>query len=125
MKRKEQNIISIEDRIKKLTYTYNRLNDNLDCMYLEKLDDKITQEEYLKNTEELKKKREQIQKELKECKTIKENFNNEDIIELKNILSNKNNEMKNNITRELIDKLIYKIEVSKNEIKVHYKFNFF
>ena len=125
MKRKEQNIISIEDRIKKLTYTYNRLNDNLDCMYLEKLDDKITQEEYLKNTEELKKKREQIQKELKECKTIKENFNNEDIIELKNILSNKNNEMKNNITRELIDKLIYKIEVSKNEIKVHYKFKFF
>ena len=125
LKRKEQNIISIEDRIKKLTYTYNRLNDNLDCMYLEKLDDKITQEEYLKNTEELKKKREQIQKELKECKTIKENFNNEDIIELKNILSNKNNEMKNNITRELIDKLIYKIEVSKNEIKVHYKFKFF
>ena len=31
-----------------------------------KLNDKITQEEYLKNTEELKKKREQIQKELKE-----------------------------------------------------------
>lgn len=125
LKRKEDNIISIEDRIKKLKYTYNRINDNLDSMYMEKLDNQITDDEYLKNTEELKIKRENIKKEINECEMIKENFNNEDILELKNILSEKNNELKNNISKELIDKLIYKIEVTKNEVQVHYKFKFF
>lgn len=125
LKRKENNIISIEDRIKKLTYTYNRINDNLDSIYMEKLDNKITAEEYFTNTEELKNKRENIKKEIEECKIIKENFNNEDIIELKNILSEKNNELENNISKELIDKLIYKIEVTKKEVQVNYKFKFF
>lgn len=124
-KRKENNIISIEGRIKKLTYTYNRINDKLDSMYIEKLDSQITEEEYLENTKALKSNRENIKKEIKECERIKEGFNNEDVLELKKILSEKNNELKNNISKELIDKLIYKIEVSKNEVQVHYKFKFF
>ncbi len=125
LKRKEYNIIGIEEKIKKLNYTYNRINDTIDSIYIDKLDMKITDEEYVLKTEELKLKREKIKNEIKECEIIKENFNNEDIIELKNIISNKNNEIKNNISKELIDKLIYKIEVSKNEIEVHYKFKFF
>ena len=124
-KRKENNIISIEGRIKKLTYAYNRINDKLDSMYIEKLDSQITEEEYLENTKALKSNRENIKKEIKECERIKEGFNNEDVLELKKNLSEKNNELKNNISKELIDKLIYKIEVSKNEVQVHYKFKFF
>ncbi len=123
LKKKENNIISISKRIKKLNFDYNRINDNIDFMYMELLDEKITKNEYLKNTESLKAKREEIKAEIKECEFIEKNFENEDIIELKNILKNKEQELGNNISKELIDKLIYRIDISKEHVQVYYNFS--
>ena len=72
-------------------------------------------EEYISSTKELKERREELYNTINECKKIKENFNEEELLKIKEFLNNNN---------EILDKLIYKIEISKNEIVINYKFKF-
>lgn len=77
--------------------------------------DSLMTEEYISSTKELKERREELYNTINECKKIKENFNEEELLKIKEFLNNNN---------EILDKLIYKIEISKNEIVINYKFKF-
>ena len=83
-------------------------------LYMNRLDSLMT-EEYISSTKELKERREELYNTINECKKIKENFNEEELLKIKEFLNNNN---------EILDKLIYKIEISKNEIVINYKFKF-
>ena len=80
--------------------------------------------EYISSTKELKERKEVLYNTINECKKIKENFNEEELLKIKEFLNKNNDEIKNNMNNEILDKLIYKIEISKNEIVINYKFKF-
>ena len=115
----------IDKKVKKLLYEYNRINDNVDSLYIKKLDDEITEEEYKECMKEYNKKREDIDKKISEYNLIKNSFDEKSIKELKKIINEEKENLKNNISSELIDKLIYRIELSKSKVGVKYKFKFF
>ena len=91
---------------------------------MKKLDNLINDEDYLKDTKILKEKRDNIQNEINKYNDLKSNINEENILELKKNIQQENNIINNNIKEELIEKLIYNILISKNEIVINYKFKF-
>lgn len=120
----EEKNTKIDERLKKMTYEYNRINDTIDSIYMNRLDSLITEDEYISSTKELKERKEVLYNTINECKKIKENFNEEELLKIKKFLNKNNDEIKNNMNNEILDKLIYKIEISKNEIVINYKFKF-
>lgn len=124
IKKSNEYILNINNTIKKLSYNYNRINDTIDNIYMKKLDNLISDEEYLKETKTLKEKRDNIQIEIEKYKKLKANINEENILEIKKYIRQNNNIIKKNINNELVEKLIYNILISKNEIVINYKFKF-
>ncbi len=115
----------IDKKIKDLLFNYNRINDNVDSLYMERLDNKISDDEYKEKMQEYNSKREIINKELSDCEEIKKTFNIENLKQLEKIINNEKKKIDNNISRELLNKLIYRIELSKENVEVKYKFKFF
>ena len=124
LKKNKDYLKNIDEKLKKLNYDYNRVNDNIDSLYMKKLDNLINDEDYLKDTKILKEKRDNIQNEINKYNDLKSNINEENILELKKNIQQENNIINNNIKEELIEKLIYNILISKNEIVINYKFKF-
>lgn len=115
----------IDKKIKDLLFNYNRINDKVDSLYMERLDNKISDDEYKEKMQKYNSKRETINKELSDCEEIKKSFNIENLKQLEKMINNEKIKTGNNISRELLNKLIYKIELSKENVEVKYKFKFF
>lgn len=124
MKKSNEYILNIDNTIKKLSYNYNRINDTIDHIYMKKLDNLISDDEYINETKTLKEKRDNIQIEIEKYNKLKANINEENILEMKKYIRQNNEIIKKNINNELVEKLIYNILISKDEVIINYKFKF-
>ena len=120
----DEQVKKINISIKKLKYDYNKINDKIDDLYIKKLDCLITEEEYLNSASKLKEKRSKLEDKINEYEKSKECYTKENILKIKDILKENNTKLRNNMSKELIDKLIYRIDITRENIVIHYKFKF-
>lgn len=111
--KKETNLLSLQ--IKKI-------NSSIDELYMRRLDNKVDEYEYQEIMTQYTNEREEIKNKISEYNILKENFNDQTIFELKEVLERNNKEFCNEISQDVIKKLILKIEISKEKIEVKYRF---
>lgn len=89
---------------------------------MRRLDNKVDEYEYQEIMTQYTNEREEIKNKISEYNILKENFNDQTIFELKEVLERNNKEFCNEISQDVIKKLILKIEISKEKIEVKYRF---